>query len=120
MFLFLPTPSDPTIIVTVSGGATPTVGQSYTLTCNISGAGIDVTYQWRKDDADITDEMQLTLSYSSLRLSNAGQYTCEVTITSSILVGGTISSTSNTLDVSLSSESTRTDKNPLTNIAHFL
>ena len=72
----------PTIIVTVvaSGDGTPTAGQSYTLTCSVSGASV-TTYQWRKNGTMIS-ETGPTLSFSPLRLSDAGGYTCEVTVDS--------------------------------------
>ena len=73
----------PTIIVTVvaSGDGTPTAGQSYTLTCSVSGASV-TTYQWRKDGSVIQGETTEMLSFSPLRLSDAGQYTCGVTVNS--------------------------------------
>ena len=66
------------------GGATPTAGQNYTLTCSVSGASV-TTYQWRKDGSVIQGETTEKLSFSPLRLSDAGQYTCEVTVNSMTL-----------------------------------
>ena len=57
---------------------TPTVGDRYTLTCAISGATA-TSYQWRKDGV-VLSELGPTLSYSPLRLSHAGRYTCSVTV----------------------------------------
>ena len=48
------------------------------LTCSVSGASV-TTYQWRKDGT-VLSETGPTLSFSSLRLSHAGQYTCEVAV----------------------------------------
>ena len=60
------------------GGAYPKVGQSYTLTCNVT---INVTiYQWRKNNEILQGEVEETLRFSSLNLSSAGQYTCEVSV----------------------------------------
>ena len=57
------------------GGLTPVTGQSYTLTCNVSGTTFNI-YQWRKDGAVISGETGPTLSFSPLRLPDAGQYSC--------------------------------------------
>ena len=60
--------------------ATPALGQSYSLTCEVSGASGPVSaYQWRKDGAVLSETGQ-TLSFSSLTLSDAGQYTCQVSV----------------------------------------
>ena len=83
-----PCTSHPMIAVAVSGNGTPTAGQSYTLTCSISGANNVNTYQWEKDDSVIQGETTEMLSFSSLRLSHAEQYTCEV-----ILEGNMFSNT---------------------------
>ena len=59
------------------------VGQNYTLTCRVHGTDSTVTaYQWMKNGTLLSNEMQATLSFSSIRLSDAGQYTCEVTVKS--------------------------------------
>ena len=78
------TPTTITVTVVVSGDGTPTAGQSYTLTCSVSGASV-TTYQWRKDGSVIQGETTEMLSFSPLRLSDAGQYTCEVTVNSMTL-----------------------------------
>ena len=54
-----------------------TPGQSYTLTCSVVGAS-DVIYQWMRDGSILQGETTGNLSFSPLRLSHAGQYTCEV------------------------------------------
>ena len=70
----------PMMTVAVSGDGIPAAGQSYTLTCSVSGASV-TTYQWRKDGT-VLSETRPILSFSPLRLSDAGQYTCEVTVNS--------------------------------------
>lgn len=61
----------------------PTVGQSYTLTCRIYGTDSPVTaYRWMKDGTLLSNEAQESISFSSIMLSDAGQYTCEVTVES--------------------------------------
>ena len=62
-------------------GATPTLGQSYSLTCEVTGASDPIApsaYQWRKDGTALSSST--TLSFSSLRLSDAGQYICQITV----------------------------------------
>ena len=68
------------VSVQITGsGATPSLGQSYSLTCSVSGASV-TTYQWRKDGSVIQGETTDMLSFSPLGVSDAGQYTCEVTV----------------------------------------
>ena len=57
------------------GGVTPTLGQSYTLTCIVSGTTF-TSYQWRKGGSVISGETGPTLSFSPLRLTDAGGYQC--------------------------------------------
>ena len=69
------------------GGATPTAGQNYTLTCSVSRVenfNPIIAYQWTKNNGT---EIQVgtnsnTLSFSPLKLSDAGQYMCQVTVDS--------------------------------------
>ena len=76
------TPVTATVVQISDDGATR-AGQSYTLTCSVSGASV-TTYQWRKDGT-VLSETGATLSFSPLRMSDAGQYTCEVTVNSMTL-----------------------------------
>ena len=64
----------------ISDDGATRAGQSYTLTCSVSGASV-TTYHWRKDGT-VLSEIRPILSFSPLRLSDAGQYTCEVTVNS--------------------------------------
>ena len=99
---FLPSSPAPIITAVVSGG-TPTVGESYSLTCTVTGAdrlNPTITYQW--NNTVVSGETQSTLSFSSLSLSDAGQYRCYVTV-SSTLLSRSISVTSNTQDLTLQS-----------------
>ena len=94
----------PTITVRVTSSvATPVVGSMYSLTCTVTGAeGLTdamVTYQWCKNGAVVSGQIMATLSFSSLSSSNAGSYTCEATVTSSLLSGPITTAPSNSLSV---------------------
>ena len=102
---FLTSSPEPIITAMVSGG-TPTVGESYSLTCTVTGAdrlNTTITYQWFKDNTMVSGETQSTLSFSSLSLSDAGQYRCDVTV-SSTLLSQSIINMSNTQDLTLQSK----------------
>ena len=64
--------------------ATPIAGQSYTLTCSVSGTSAN-TYQWMRNSSVLQDETTEVLSFSQLRLFDGGQYTCEATVGSRTL-----------------------------------
>ena len=85
------------------------LGQSdYSLTCGITGTGNlsrTTTYQWTKNNGTQTQQVGTdsnTLAFSPLRLSNAGRYTCQATV-SSPYVNNDIT-VMNTQDVRLQSE----------------
>ena len=67
------------------------LGSTYSLACTVTGAeglidaGAMMTYQWLKDSAVVSDQTTATLSFSPLTFSNAGGYTCQATITSTLL-----------------------------------
>ena len=68
--------------ITDSDEATPTAGESYSLTCDTSDVS-GFTYQWTRTNGDVRPpSTEATLSFSPLRLSDAGQYTCEATLNS--------------------------------------
>jgi hypothetical protein len=77
----------PTIIVQITGGeVTPNIGREYTLTCSILGAenlNATLAYKWRNEDQSLSNSS--VLQFSSLKLSDAGRYTCQVLVTSSYL-----------------------------------
>ena len=86
----------------------PVVGSQYILTCTVTITGADrlnptITYQWFKDNTVVSGETQSTLSFSSLSLSDAGQYRCDVTV-SSTLLSQPITKMSNTHDLTLQSK----------------
>ena len=68
------------------------LGQTgYTLTCTVTGAenlSPTITYQWTRDNGTTQTQVGTnsnTLSFSPLSLSDAGRYTCDVTVGSSYL-----------------------------------
>ena len=68
-------------------GVTPALGQSYSLACEVSGDNDTIAssaYQWRKNGAAVINNGS-TLSFSALNLTDAGQYTCHVTVDGMIL-----------------------------------
>ena len=72
---------------------TTAVGQSYTLTCSVSGADSlspTTTYTWYNGSSDTGSQIgtnSSTYAFTRLRPYHAGQYTCEVTISSAFLNG---------------------------------
>ena len=63
------------------------MGQSgYSLTCGVTVTGADagnpsITYQWTKNNGTQTQVgTDRVLSFSPLRLSDAGRYTCQATV----------------------------------------
>ena len=70
-----------------------TVGQSYTLTCTANVAGIGTmsttTITWTHPNASVTSGTgsSLDLSLNPLQVSDAGQYTCNVSVSSPFLTG---------------------------------
>lgn len=71
----------------------PNLGQVYNLTCNVTGvnnlSNITIIYHWTKNNGTViqvgTNSSTLHF-YSVLQVSDAGQYTCYVTINSVSLV----------------------------------
>ena len=68
------------------------VGQTgNSLTCDVTGAdnlNPMITYQWTRNDGSTQTPVGTnsdTLTFSPLRLSNAGDYNCNVTISSTLL-----------------------------------
>ena len=73
-------------------GSTPTVGMNYSLICDISGSegvnltSLNVKYNWTKTD-NYGNQVQVehysrALQFSTLKLSDAGKYTCVVILDS--------------------------------------
>ena len=112
MFYSVSSSPDPATTVSIASSvATPMVGSMYSLTCTVTGAerltdaGAMVTYQWFKNGKKVSGQTMATLSSSSLSFSDAGNYTCEATVTSSLLSAPQITISSNSLGVQLTCRS---------------
>ena len=86
MNFFCPAPA---ISVQITASETPMLGQSYSLTCDVTGTetlNSSITYQWTKNNGTQTQVgTDRVLSFSPLRLSDAGRYTCRATVSSPYL-----------------------------------
>lgn len=62
------------------------VGSAYSLNCTVSGVDrltdANITYLWWKDRSPVFNQTAEIMSFSSLTISDAGQYECKATITS--------------------------------------
>lgn len=100
----------PTVSATIEvreGRSNPTVGERYSLTCRVSSSidssRMTITYQWRHN-GELLSESSPTLAFHPLEVSHTGDYTCQVTLTSSLLQEAIIA-TSNTHTLEVLSES---------------
>ena len=82
-----------TVLVSITAGGNPTLGQQYTLTCNVSvasGVTGTPTVQWvgpgssapivPGGDFAVSSTPPYTLTINQLCPSHAGQYTCQATV----------------------------------------
>ena len=71
----------PPIVVMINGnGGQLTAGENHMFTCEVTGGGTMTTnYQWLRNSAPLSGETSATLSFSPLRQSDSGVYTCEAT-----------------------------------------
>ena len=101
-------PINVSINVEITPSGAKVLGQSgYSLTCGVTVAGADagnpsIAYQWTKDNGMRTQTQVGTdrvLSFSPLRLSDAGRYTCQATVTSPCTI-----TKMDTQDITLQSE----------------
>ena len=84
----------PVVTLSVSDGA-HVAGENYRLTCEVIGGGtMTPTYRWFRNGSPLSGQTSATLSFSPLRQSDSGSYSCETT-RSSI----TVRSTSTTITV---------------------
>jgi len=79
------------VVITPAG--TAVAGQSYSLSCSVSGADslnpTSTTYHWYNESSNPRSQVGTTSTYTlnPLRPYHAGYYACEVTITSPYLNG---------------------------------
>ena len=97
----------PAISVQITASGPPLLGQnSYSLTCGVTGAenlNPSITYQWTKNNGTLAVGADPhVLSFSPLRLSDAGRYTCQATVSSPYLNNNI--TMINSQDVTLQSE----------------
>ena len=100
----------PIVYATVSGSeSAPVVGQPYTLSCSVSGdemleSSRSVTYQWMKyEESGMETALETVseiISFSSLYLSDSGNYSCSAVISSSYL-DSSINANSNLVSIIL-------------------
>ena len=83
---------------------------SYSLTCTVSGTNhlnSSIAYQWNKNNGTQT-QIQVgadkVLSFSPLRLSDAGRYTCQATVSSPYLNNDITVMSSNSQNILLQGE----------------
>ena len=86
------------------------VGQMGTLTCVVSGAerlNPTIAYQWTRNDGSTQTQVGThsnVLSFSAVRLSAAGDYTCSATVGSTLLNNDITASTGNAQRLVIQSE----------------
>ena len=99
-----------TVIVTANINAPVMVGHTgYTLTCNVSGSDSlnpTINYQWTRNDERVPGGSSRILNLPPLSLSIAGDYTCNVTISSALLTSGMPASAGTLQRVEIQSELT--------------
>ena len=80
----------PDIEVVILRVIPPVLGETFHLTCNVTGANnlkTITTYHWTKDNGTRTllKNNAMIYNFSTFRLSDAGNYTCEVNVNSTYL-----------------------------------
>ena len=84
--------ASPVLLQLSGSGATPIPGEDYQLTCSVSGAenfNPTIIYRWTKDSGSGQTQVGAnsnTLSFTPLRLADAGSYVCGVTVSSNYLL----------------------------------
>ncbi len=76
-------------LAVISPSGIPMAGQSFSLTCSLSGGASlqpTLSYQWMREGGSLMTSTA-TLNFDTLYLSDAGQYSCQVILTSSQLEG---------------------------------
>ena len=72
-------------MLTRSGG-TLTEGQNHVLTCTASGGGsMAYTYMWLRNGSVVSGQTSSTYSFSPLRVTDSGRYSCQVKVYSTTM-----------------------------------
>ena len=93
-----------------SSGGSLSVGQTgFSLTCQVSGtenlnSPITLTYQWWQNGGVVSGQQGHNLSLPLLSLSDAGEYTCSVSVNSSSLSSTVTVNSTNTETVAIQSD----------------
>ena len=98
----------PMILVEVTLRATALMaGQNFSFNCTVKGANLansTISYEWLKGDMPVGSNSRLT--FDMLRLSDAGKYSCHVTVNSSVL-SSPLNSSSEQVNLILQSENAK-------------
>ena len=92
-----------------NGGLVPVAGQQYFITCNISGVKVldpSITYRWIKNNGSThmqTGNDSKSLFFSILKLSDAGEYSCQINI-HSLYIGEDIFMVTSSLSIVMRSK----------------
>ena len=80
---------------TVAVSGAQIAGESYTLTCQVTGGGtMTPIYQWFRNGSPVASQTSATLSFSPLRQNmDNGSYTCEATRSSTSVTSAGVSIT---------------------------
>ncbi len=77
------------LVVAISPSGRPMAGQSFSLTCSLSGGASlqpTLSYQWTREGGSLMTSTA-TLNFNILYLSDVGQYSCQVILPSSKFEG---------------------------------
>ena len=66
-------------VILSDDGGTPVLGGTYELHCHLHNSST-TTFQWKKDGKNVPSDREQLLSFPKLKLSDAGRYTCIVTV----------------------------------------
>ena len=68
-------------VVLIGSGGTLTEGQNHILTCTASGGGsMAYTYMWLSNGSIVSGQTSSTYSFSPLRVTDSGRYSCQVSL----------------------------------------
>ena len=82
-------------------------GQNFSFTCTVNGTNLPnsaISYKWLKEDTSVGTNSSLT--FEILQLSDAGEYSCHVTVNSFVL-SSPLNSSSEQVNLILQSENAK-------------